>query len=87
MQYVLISHGHGQPSLKSWLQEEREGVGEEELAASAEGEEWVRKVILVLSVLRLVLFLLLLQHDETRMLHVYRKYVSIVVMSSNKSST
>ncbi len=51
--------------------------GEEELAASAGGEEWARKVILVLSVLRLVFFLLLLQHDETRMLHVHRKYVSI----------
>ncbi len=37
MQYLLIRHGHGQPSLKSWLREEREGVGEEELAAGGEG--------------------------------------------------
>jgi hypothetical protein len=34
-----------------------------------EEREWVRKVILVLRVLAFVL--LLLQHDETRMLHVY----------------
>ncbi len=37
MQYLLIGHGHGQPSLKSWLREEREVVGEEELAAGGGG--------------------------------------------------
>jgi hypothetical protein len=40
---------HGQPSLKSWLLEEREGVGEEEPAAGGEGggeEGHPRRVVL-----------------------------------------
>ncbi len=69
IQYLLISHGHGQPSLKSWLREERGGVGEKSWLQ--EERVFLRTVILVTVLSVLVSVLLLLQHDETRMLHVY----------------